>query len=122
MMRDFTYVDDVISGIMNLISKPPKKETHFDLETLNSSNSWAPYKIFNVGNSNPIQLISFIEEIEEALGRKAKKVFMPIQPGDVEGTEANINLLKNWTNFQPKTTLKEGLSIFVDWYKKYYRV
>ena len=73
MMRDFTYVDDVISGIMNLISKPPKKETHFDLETLNSSNSWAPYKIFNVGNSNPIQLISFIEEIEEALGRKAKK-------------------------------------------------
>ncbi len=122
MRRDFTYIDDVISGIMNLIHKPPSKETHFDISSLNSSNSWAPYKIFNIGNSHPTKLMKFIEEIEEALGKKAEKIFMPIQPGDVEETEANIDLLQNWTDFQPKTTLKEGIKNFVDWYIKYYRI
>ena len=122
MRRDFTYIDDVVNGIIKLINKPPSKEKVFDLRTLNSSNSWAPYKIFNIGNSNPIKLHTFIEEIEEALEKKAEKIFMPMQPGDVEETEANIDLLQNWSDFKPKTTLKDGIKNFVDWYKNYYQI
>ena len=120
MQRDFTYIDDVVDAIINLIEKVPSKQSEFDFRNPNPSISWAPFRIFNIGNSTSIKLMSFIEEIENALDKKATKIFMPIQPGDVEGTEANIDALHEWSGFSPKTSLKEGIKKFIDWYKIYY--
>ena len=122
MYRDFTYIDDIIEGITSLIKKPPKKNPSL-LGTNNSaSTSWSPYKIFNIGNSSPINLMDFVQTIEEYLGIEAKKDFMPIQPGDVEATSANINLLKDWTGFKPRTNLKNGVRKFIEWYLEYYNL
>ena len=120
MKRDFTYIDDVVDAIIKLIGKIPSKESNFNFSNPNPSNSWAPFKIFNIGNSEPIKLMTFIKEIEHALDKKAVKIFMPIQPGDIEGTEANIDSLYKWIGFTPKTELKEGIKKFVNWYKDYY--
>ena len=120
MQRDFTYIDDVVDAIIKLIEKVPSKQSEFNFSDPNPSISWAPFRIFNIGNSTPIKLMSFIEEIEIALNKKAIKIFMPIQPGDVEETEANIDALYKWTGFSPKISLKEGIKKFIDWYKNYY--
>tara|TARA_A100001011_G_C14314909_1_gene847492 strand:+ start:3053 stop:4072 length:1020 start_codon:yes stop_codon:yes gene_type:complete len=121
MKRDFTYIDDVIEGIMQLIKKAPTKDNNFNYKNPNPASSWAPFKIFNIGNSSNIKLMSFIEEIEKALGMKAEKIFMPLQPGDVEETESNIDYLNNWTGFSPKTSLNQGIKTFVEWFKKYHQ-
>ena len=120
MKRDFTYIDDVVDAITKLIEKVPSKDFNFNFANPNPSTSWAPFKIFNLGNSSPVKLMTFIEEIEKALEKKATKIFMPIQPGDVERTEANIDYLYAWIGFRPKTSLKEGIKKFVNWYKSYY--
>ncbi len=120
MYRDFTYIDDIIEGIIKVIKKTPKKDPNFLDKNRTASTSWCPYKIFNIGNSSPINLMDFIETIEQYLGVEAKKEFMPMQPGDVEATSADINLLKNWTGFEPKTNLREGVRKFIDWYLGYY--
>ena len=120
MYRDFTYIDDIIEGIIKVIKKTPKKDPYFLDKNRSASASWSPYKIFNIGNSSPINLMHFIETIEQYLGVEAKKEFMPMQPGDVEATSADINLLKNWTGFEPKTNLKDGVSKFIEWYLDYY--
>ena len=120
MYRDFTYIDDIIEGIIKVIKKTPKKDPYFLDKNRSASASWSPYKIFNIGNSSPINLMHFIETIEQYLGVEAKKEFMPMQPGDVEATSADINLLKNWTGFEPKTNLREGVRKFIDWYLEYY--
>ena len=120
MKRDFTYIDDVVDAIIKLIDKVPEKDPNFNLKNPNPSSSWAPFKIFNLGNASPVKLMTFIEEIEKALDKKAIKNFMPIQPGDIEGTEANIDYLYDWIGFTPKTSLKEGIKKFVNWYKDYY--
>jgi len=120
MKRAFTYIDDVVDAIIKLIEKPPSKDPNFNFKSSNPSVSWAPFKIFNIGNSSTVKLMTFIEEIENALNQKAEKIFMPIQPGDVEGTEANIDYLNSWIGFTPKTSLKEGIKKFVNWYKNYY--
>ncbi len=120
MYRDFTYIDDIVEGIIKVIKKAPKKDLYFLDKNRSASTSWAPYKIFNIGNSSPINLMDFIETIEQYLGVEAKKEFMPMQPGDVEATSADINLLKNWTGFEPKTNLKDGVSKFIEWYLDYY--
>ena len=120
MKRDFTYIDDVVDAIIKLINKVPPKNTNFNFKSPNPSTSWAPFKIFNIGNSSPVKLMTFIEEIENALDKKATKIFMPIQPGDIEGTEAKVDSLYNWIKFTPKTSLKDGIKKFIDWYKTYY--
>ena len=120
MMRDFTYIDDVIDSIVKLINKPPSKNNKFEGNSNLGFESWAPFKIFNIGNSSPINLIEFINIIEEYLGLKAKKEFLPMQLGDLKATSAEINLLNNWVGFKPKTSIKEGLKNFIDWYINYY--
>ncbi len=120
MKRDFTYIDDVVDAIIKLIDKTPSKDSNFNFAIPDPSRSWAPFRIFNIGNSNTIKLMTFIEEIENALGKKAEKIFMPIQPGDVEETEAKVDELYNWIEFAPKTSLKKGIQKFVNWYKNYY--
>lgn len=110
MYRDFTYIDDVVTSIINLLDKVP----------LEDENGVA-YKIYNIGNNNPVKISDFIEILEKELKRKAKKIYLPMQPGDVYETYADINDLKKMTGFAPKTSLNEGLHKFVVWYKDFYR-
>ena len=86
----------------------------------NPSTSWAPYKVFNIGNSNPTQLLDYINAIEKATGLKAKRKYMPMQPGDVENTSADTHLLEDWVNFKPNTSIEKGVTEFVSWYKSFY--
>ena len=120
MMRDFTYIDDIIESIAKLVEKNPHKDPSFDYKNPSSSSSWAPFKIFNIGNSKPTNLMEFIKNIEEILGLTAKKEFLPMQSGDVEATSANTDLLNAWIGFKPKTNLKDGLTNFINWFKGYY--
>ncbi len=120
MLRDFTFIDDVVEAIVKCCYKPATVNEHFNFTNPTTSNSFAPHQIFNVGNSNPIELTKFIDLLEEFIGIKAIKVFENIQPGDVVATAANTEKLENWINFRPKVSIEVGLKIFVEWYKKYY--
>ena len=121
MTRDFTYIDDVIESIIRLIIKPPSYNKSFDYEKLNPSNSWAPYKIFNVGNSNPTNLMIYIKAIEKYLGIKPEIIFEKMQPGDVEITYSDTKLLEDWVDYRPSTSIDEGIKKFIEWYLKYYK-
>ena len=122
MIRDFTYIDDIVESIFRLLKKPPQKNPDYNYKEQDCNNSWAPYKIFNIGNSQPIQLMDYIHELEISLDIKAEKQYLPMQDGDVQITSADTKLLENWINFKPKTTVKEGINKFVKWYKKYYGI
>ena len=120
MTRDFTYIDDVIESIFRLLSKPATADNKFDKAKPNPSTSWCPSRIFNVGNSNPTKLITFIEAIEQELKIKANKNLLPIQAGDVPITSADTNALQNWIGYKPKTTVKDGINKFIKWYLSFY--
>tara|TARA_Y100001968_G_scaffold141817_1_gene129631 strand:+ start:5579 stop:6601 length:1023 start_codon:yes stop_codon:yes gene_type:complete len=120
MLRDFTYIDDSIECLTRLIDKPPFAESDFDTSLPNPSKSWAPYRIFNLGNSNPVRLSILISTLEEKLEIKAKKEFLPMQPGDVVSTFADTNALKDWIGITPKTSIEIGIKNFVIWYRSYY--
>jgi UDP-glucuronate 4-epimerase len=120
MRRDFTYVDDIVEGIVNLLEKPPEKKSAWDPFHPDPSTSFAPYRIFNIGNNKPIELLRFIEILEDKLSRKAVKNFMPLQDGDVSETFADIQDLQNATGFHAVMPLEEGIHNFVRWYKEYY--
>ena len=120
MMRDFTYIDDITESLFRVINKDAISDPNFDYLQPSPSASWAPYKIFNIGNSNPINLMDFISTIEEILGIKAKKEFLDMQPGDVASTSADTALLENWVGFKPRTSVKDGIKKFIDWYKDFY--
>ncbi|MFT7559118.1 MAG: UDP-glucuronate 4-epimerase [Flavobacteriales bacterium] len=122
MSRDFTYIYDIVEGVIRISDRVPQGDTNWNAESPDPSSSYAPYRIFNIGNNAPVSLLEFIETIEGALGIEAKKNFMPMQPGDVASTYADVSALINATDFQPKTTLKEGIGQFVQWYKSYYHV
>ncbi|SDZ46812.1 UDP-glucuronate 4-epimerase [Evansella caseinilytica] len=122
MMRDFTYIDDIVDGVVGLLEQPPQADPNWDREHPVASTSYAPYKIYNIGNNQPVKLMDFIETLEKHLGIKAKKEFLPMQPGDVLATYADIDDLKEAAGFHPSTTIEEGLRKFVDWYKEYYHV
>jgi len=122
MIRDFTYIDDIVESLIRLIKKHPKKDLTFNKLSPNPSTSWAPYKIFNIGNSNPVRLLDYIAEIENNLKKKAIIDFVDMQPGDVKSTEADTTLLEQWISFKPKTSIKHGISEFIKWYKEYYEV
>ena len=122
MLRDFTYVDDIVSGIENLIPIVPSPSTGWNSDSPDPASSTAPYKLYNIGNNNPVKLMDFIEAIESATGKKAKKNFLPIQPGDVPATYADVQDLVSTAGFKPGTSIQEGIRKFVDWYKEYYKV
>ena len=122
MIRDFTFVDDIIESIIRIIKKPPTNNNISDTENLKPDNSWAPYKVFNIGNSNPTPLMKFIVTLENELGIKAIKEYLPIQPGDVPSTEADTNSLEEWVDFKPNTSIEDGISKFVNWYKEFYKI
>ena len=122
MLRDFTYIDDIVESLFLLISKPAKSDQNFDYLEPNPSTSWASNKIFNIGNSCPTPLMEYIECLENALGKKANKEYLDMQPGDVQSTSSDTSSLENWINFRPKTKINEGIYEFVKWYKTFYKI
>ena len=122
MSRDFTYIDDVIECITRLIKKPAISNSSFNYISPESSSSWAPFRIFNIGNNKPIKLLEFIALLEKELGITAKKIFEPMQPGDIKNTAADTQKIYEWINYKPQTSLKKGIKEFVNWYKKYYAI
>jgi UDP-glucuronate 4-epimerase len=122
MLRDFTYVEDIVESIKRLIPIAPSGRADFDRSNPDPSISSAPYTIFNIGNNSPVKLLDFIKAIEEETGIEAVKNLLPLQPGDVPATYANVNSLFETINFKPKTTIQEGIHEFVKWYRDYYKV
>ena len=122
MSRDFTYIDDICESLVRVMNKIPACEKGFDKKNPLIDSSLAPHKIFNIGNSNSIKLMEFIEIIENELGQKALKNFLPMQPGDVQSTLANTSLLEDWINYRPSTKIKDGIKEFVNWYKNFYDI
>ena len=122
MTRDFTYIDDVAESLLRLINKPPIFNDKFDKKNPKAGSSWCPYKIFNVGNSNPTKLNKYIECLENALQKKAIRNNMPMQMGDVEATASENSNLKDWINYNPNTNVEFGINQFVKWYKSFYDV
>ena len=120
MFTDFSYIDDVVENLYRLVKKPAKPNKEFNLSKPVSSSSWAPYQILNLGNSQSIKLIEFINCLEEVLDKKALKEYLPMQDGDVKATLSTSEEIEKITNFKPKTKLKDGLNSFVKWYKDYY--
>mgnify|MGYP001313858163 FL=1 len=120
MIRDFTYIDDIVSGIKQSIFTPSSSNKNLDSSEIKPSTSTAPYRVFNLGNNKPVSLEDFISAIEIATNKKAIKEYLPMQPGDVKKTYANINEAKNVLNFNPETSITKGVKNFVDWYVQYY--
>lgn len=122
MMRDFTFVDDIVSGIIKCVDNPAKPDSKFDPQNPDPAISSAPYKIYNIGNNNPVELMDYIKAIEDTLGVKIKKNMLPIQPGDVPATFADVSDLVNDFGYKPNTPIEQGVAKFVEWYRKYYGV
>lgn len=122
MMRDFTYIDDIVEGIVQLLNKPPREDPQWDTKLADPATSSARYRIYNIGNNQPVELSEFIETIEQCLEKKAIKEFLPIQKGDVSATYADIDDLIQDTGFKPQTSIQTGVSNFIRWYKDYYGV
>jgi len=118
MERDFTYIDDIVQGIINVLRNPPKGKDRIE----KPSESIAPYKIYNIGNNTPVKLMDFIDAIEDALGKKATKNMLPLQPGDVEKTWADVTGLINDLDYKPSTDIRYGVGEFMNWYKEYYKL
>ncbi len=122
MQRDFTYIDDIIEGIVRVTANPPQPNPNWRGDNPDPGSSYTNYKIYNIGNNQPVELMTFIEAIETALGKIAIKEFLDLQPGDVPATYANVDDLINDVGFKPKTDIEVGIKEFVNWYKLYYKV
>lgn len=120
MKRDFTYIGDIVEGIVRLLDKAPQSNPDWDRLNPVPSSSYAPYKVYNIGNNQPVELMTFINALENALGKKANMEFLPMQPGDVEATFADIDALTEDVGFNPATPIDKGLKEFVNWYESYY--
>ena len=119
MQRDFTYIDDIVDGVLGVLDRPPAYSAQEEAADLDAGSSSAPYRVFNIGNNSPVALLDFIRAIEIALGQKAIKEYHPMQPGDVPATYADIDALQALTDYTPSTPLQEGINRFVDWYRDY---
>jgi len=122
MVRDFTYIDDIVEGVIRVMDRPADPNPAFDPAQPDPGTSNAPYRVFNIGNSQPIPLPEYIDALEEALGQKARRNYLPMQPGDVPATSANTDELDAWVGFKPATPVREGVRRFVQWYRGFYRI
>ena len=120
MQRDFTYIGDIVEGVVRVLDKVPTPDPAWDAVAADPGTSAAPYRLYNIGNNRPVELLRFIEVLEECLGRKAEKCLLPLQPGDVVSTCADINELMRDVDFRPSTPIEEGIPHFVEWYHSYY--
>jgi UDP-glucuronate 4-epimerase len=121
-LRDFTYIDDIVEGVVRILDKAPHANPQWNSAAPDPASSSAPYRLFNIGNNQPVQLVYFIECIEKALGKTASKVMLPLQPGDVPKTFANVDDLMEAVDFKPATPIETGIQKFVTWYRQYYDV
>jgi len=122
MVRDFTYIDDIIEGVVRLVDHPATPDKHFQPDQPDAGTSSACWRIFNIGNGQPTPLMDYISALESALGKEAVKTFLPMQPGDVQATSADTARLGEWVGFRPDTPVSEGVSKFVSWYKHFYQI
>jgi len=122
MQRDFTYVDDIVEGVIRVLDRAAEANPAYVSAEPDPATSHAPYRVFNIGNQNPVPLLDFIGAIETATGREAKKNLLPMQPGDVPATSADVSALQAWVGFSPATSIQDGVSKFVAWYRDYYQI
>jgi len=122
MQRDFTFVDDIVEGVVRVLDKVATPDAAYSAKTPDPGTSNVPFRVFNIGNNNPVPLMGFIEAIEDALGCKAEKNLLPLQDGDVPDTYADVGTLNDWVGFTPGTSIQDGIGRFVAWYRDYYRV
>ena len=122
MIRDFTYVDDIIEGVVRTLDHTAQANPDWDGHKPDPATSYAPYRVYNIGNNSPVKLMNFIEAIEKAVGKEATKNFMPMQPGDVPSTCADVSALENDVGFKPNTSVEQGIQQFVAWYREYFKV
>jgi UDP-glucuronate 4-epimerase len=122
MERDFTYIDDIVEGVYKLIPLAPKANKEWDESKDDLSTSFAPYKIYNIGNNQPVELMKFINVLEDKIGKEAEKIYMEMQPGDVYRTYADVSDLEKNIDFKPGTSIEDGLGKFVNWYRDYYKI
>jgi UDP-glucuronate 4-epimerase len=120
MKRDFTYVGDIVEGIVRVADRPPVGNPDWHGDNPDPGSSYAPYKVYNIGNSSPVDLMDYIGALEKALGKTAEKEMMPLQPGDVPATYADVTDLMRDTGYKPDTPVEQGVANFVSWYKEYY--
>jgi len=121
MKRDFTYIDDIVEGIARVMDKIPEPNPNWSGDEPDSATSYAPYRLYNIGNNNPVELMHYIEVLEQCLGKKAEKNLLPIQAGDVPATYADVADLIRDVGFKPSTSIEQGIMKFVEWYKEYYK-
>lgn len=121
MQRDFTYIDDIVEGVLRVMNRIPEPAPDWSGDNPDSATSYAPYKLYNIGNNNPVELLKFIGVLEDCLGKKAEKKLLPIQAGDVPATYADVEDLVRDVGFKPATSIEEGLKKFVEWYKSCYK-
>jgi UDP-glucuronate 4-epimerase len=122
MVRDFTYVDDIVEGVVRVVDRPATPDPTWSGDAPNPATSYAPYRVFNIGNNNPVQLLRYIRAIEDCLGKKAIMEMLPMQPGDVPATSADVARLEAVTGFRPQIEVETGISRFVEWYRAYYKI
>jgi UDP-glucuronate 4-epimerase len=122
MERDFTYIDDIVDGVVRVINHPAQPDENWSGKNPTPASSKAPYRLYNIGNSKPVKLTAFIEAIEKKLGKTADKIMMPMQPGDVYRTYADVSDLATQLGYQPSTSIEDGVSNFIDWYIDYYKI
>jgi UDP-glucuronate 4-epimerase len=120
--RDFTYIDDIVEGIIRVLDKPATSNLNWDSNNPDPSSSIAPYSVYNIGNNNPVELMDYIEALESSLGKKAEKELLPLQPGDVPDTYADVDDLVKDFGYKPSMSVKQGVKHFADWYKKYNKI
>jgi UDP-glucuronate 4-epimerase len=119
--RDFTYIDDIVEGVVRVLDKLPEPNPEWSGDAPDSATSTAPYRLYNIGNNNPVELMHYIEVLEDCLGKKAVKNMLPMQPGDVQATYADVSELVKAIDYKPAMSVEEGMSRFVDWYMDYYK-
>ena len=119
MQRDFTYIDDIIEGVLRCIEKPATINQEFDALNPDPATAASPHRLFNIGNSNPVNLLRFIEILEHELGRKAVKIFKPMPAGDVVSTAADTKALEDWIKFKPSVSIEDGIHRFAQWYQQF---
>ena len=122
MIRDFTYIDDIVEGVIRILDRVPSPNQAWKSDDPDPATSSAPYRIYNIGNNRPVELMTYIAVLEKALGKKARLDLLPMQPGDVPSTMADVSDLERDTGFRPKTTVEEGIARFVTWYRQYYKI
>jgi UDP-glucuronate 4-epimerase len=122
MQRDFTYVDDIVEGIARVMDNVPVPDASWSGQMPDPATSFAPYRLYNIGNNRPVELLRFIEVLESCLGRKAIRNMLPLQAGDLPATAADIEDLAAAVGFQPKTSIETGIARFVEWYRSFYQV